>query len=405
MSNALAIAAVTSTLQGILQRSLVLEMPPTPEVNIGNPAVTTSPLDRARRGRENLHQLNLYLFQVVPNGQLRNVDLGGQRSPVALDLHYLVSAFAGGDDDRPAHMLLGQAMRILNDHAVLGAAEIQQFFRGSDLGDQIEKVRVTPRQISLEDLARVWSMGQIQARLSVAYVASVVLIDSAAPRRDPLPVLRRGPLDRGVVVDPVPDFPGPHLDELVVPQNRPFALPGDVLLLPGQQLRAAEVRVRLTHPRLTAPIDLTPANTSTPSRLTVTLPTKADVLPAGVYGLTVVLRDGGVERITGSFALPVAPEITSPLTAKRNKDGVVTFVVDTRTVVLPTQVVSLILNDREIPAPTRKDPTQKLTFTFTSPLGQFLARLRVDGVDSDILDRAADPPAFNNNRKLTITNA
>lgn len=408
MSNALAIAAVTSTLQQILQRSLVADLPPTSEINLGNPAITTAPLDRARKSRENVHQLNLYLFQVVPNAQLRNLDIGGARSPVALELHYLITAFAAGDDDRAAHMLLGQAMRILNDHAILGPTELQQSFKGNDLAEQIDGVRLTPRAISLEDLGRVWAMAQTQARLSIAYVASVVLIDSTTPRRTPLPVLRRGAADRGVQLV-LSNIPGPQLLELSLPQDRSFTLLGDALELTGQQLRAPEVRVRLVHPRLAAPIDLTPANTSTATRILAQLPNTPATLPAGVYGLSVALRDpnvAGSERTTGAFSLPLAPEITtSPIPpAKRNAQGVVSVTLDVRPAVLPAQQVALLVGDREVPAPARPNPTQRLTFTFASPVGEFLLRLRVDGVDSDVVVRTANaPPTFNPALRLVVT--
>lgn len=402
MSNALAIAAVTSTIQGLLTRSLTADLPAgvVTEMNLGNARVTTATLDRARPSNANFNQLNLCLFQILPSAALRNADLGGPRPPVALELHYILSAYSGTDDDRPAQVLLGQALRILHDRAVLGQADLRAALKGNDLADQIDAVRLSPRPISLEDLARLWSMAQTQARLSAGYTASVVLIDSAAPRRTPLPVLRRG-----LAVAPTP-LVGPTLLDLVVPQARPFALLGDPIELVGANLRAAEVRARLTHPRLPAPIDLTPAAGSTDARLRVTLPTDPTRLPAGVYGVSVVLRDApDLERTTGALALPVAPEPTA-IKATRN-GAAVTLTVDVRPAVLASQPVSLIVGDRELVAPARAVPgpaVSQLAFTAAGlAAGPALLRLRVDGVDSDLLDRADTPPSqFDPTRRVTI---
>ena len=140
MSNALAIAAVTATLRNLIV-SGVPELP--------NQNVTTKPLDKARPAEAKGDQLNIFLYQTVPNAAWRNMNMPRQvrageagLPPLALNLHYLITAFATDDDDTKSHRWLGEAMRILYDHPVLGAQEIKDALSDSGLESQIEHVRI-----------------------------------------------------------------------------------------------------------------------------------------------------------------------------------------------------------------------------------------------------------------------
>jgi hypothetical protein len=63
----------------------------------------------------------------------------------------------------------------------------------------------------------------------------------------------------------------------------------------------------------------------------------------------------------------------------------------------------LILGNREVFAQPVTVTTNTLTFVVeTAPAGDHLARLRVDGIESAIIDRAATPPVFFNHR-ITVT--
>ena len=63
---------------------------------------------------------------------------------------------------------------------------------------------------------------------------------------------------------------------------------------------------------------------------------------------------------------------------------------------LPNQSVSLAMGGTAAPARTFDAPTASLSFQFpTLPAGSYLARLRVDGVDSPVaVNWAATPPTF-----------
>ena len=118
MSNSLAIAAVTATLQSILQQNVVLD----PDLN--DTTVTILPLDRAR-GTNTHNQINLFLYMIVRNAAWVNADMPRQVkpgevaiSPLPLNLYFLMTAF-GRDDDATqpfGHELLGKAMSVFYDH-------------------------------------------------------------------------------------------------------------------------------------------------------------------------------------------------------------------------------------------------------------------------------------------------
>ena len=68
MSNSLAIAATTQTLQAILLASVTAD----PDLN--DTTVTVLPLDKAR-GNNNANQLNLFLYQITRNAAWSNRDI------------------------------------------------------------------------------------------------------------------------------------------------------------------------------------------------------------------------------------------------------------------------------------------------------------------------------------------
>ena len=69
----------------------------------------------------------------------------------------------------------------------------------------------------------------------------------------------------------------------------------------------------------------------------------------------------------------------------------------------PRQRVSLAVGSREVLAEAHPTQASSLTFRLLkAQAGQFLLRLRVDGVDSVLVNRAVQPPVFFNNR-ITIT--
>lgn len=410
MSNALAIAAVTATLRNLLTQGVTL-VP-----DLADTVVTTHVPDAARTGGTTANQINLFLYQAVPNAAWRNADPPGAARPgesgfppLALDLYYLLTAY-GRDNDvaRPfSHELLGRAMSVLHDHPVLGAAEIASALPGNDLGTQVERVRFSLQPLGVEEIYRLWTGFQTPYRTSVAYEASVVLIDSTRETQTPLPVLQRGANDRGAAVraDIAPPFAtifgiAPTVDPTF----------GDTLVLKGAKLSGGTVAVTFASARLAQPRIVPALPGGTDATVSVTIPSDG-TLPAGLYGISVsvstLLAGGALEiRASNEIALALAPQITSVLPMNvSSQGGAIVVSLDCAPSIVVNQRVALLFGDREIPADPGARPAKTVTFSISDVVpGTYFVRLRVDGADSTLLvDRTKKPPAFDPQRRVVVT--
>jgi hypothetical protein len=412
MSNTLAIAAVTAALQKLIETAIQLDD--------GSAKVTIRPPDKVT---DALNQLNLFLYHAEVDAAYRNLaELPRQARPgesgrpaLPLRLHYLLSAYgkdaALGDD--ASHRLLGRAASVLHDHALLGPDELKNALPGSDLHEQVERVRVTTQPLSLDEVSKLWSALQTPYRLSLTYQVSVVLLDSQQPARTPLPVLTIGPNDAGVIAQPSLVPPYPALDAIALPAHQSTAQLGDALTLTGHHLSGTAVEARLAHPRLDAPIvipssDFTAASAASISFVLPAAGNAPFTFPAGVYGVTVAVTDGGVTRVTNELALAVSPRILSlaPLNAA---PGDFTLTAQCVPQVRPEQRLRLLFGDREIapqdvalPA-AQSDPSTLLFDVTDAAAGEHYARLRVDGVDSILVQWVGAPPAPQFDPALKVT--
>jgi hypothetical protein len=425
MSNSLAIAAVTATLRNLIFQGT--------NADLSGTDVTTRPLDRARANLTG-NQVNLFLYHTALDAAWSNREVPWQVRPgetghpaLPLTLYYLVTAFGANDDDTVAHRLLGRAMSVLHDHPVLGAEEIRVAFPNNDLYLQVERVRVTEQPLSVDEMYKLWTAFQTQYRISAAYQAAVVLIDSTLPTRTPLPVLTRGPNDRGPVAQSTTIPPIPTLESLTIPDRQlpaallsprvdntipnPLAnaLPGDKITLSGHDLAGTAIVVRFSHPLLATPIPVTPlAGSATATAITVTIPNNPppNNLPAGVCTVAVVVsRTGAADYTTNELPLPLAPQLTNlpipPIV--RDANGNATVNVQCTPQILPDQRVYFILGDRQILAAPHPTPTTNLSFLIrAADPGAYLVRLRVDGVDSLLLIQKTIPPTFDPSQTVTI---
>ena len=433
MSNELAISAVTETLRNLLMRGV----PDLPNQN-----VTTRPPDRARISNENPDQLNLFLYQTTYNSAWRNSDLPRQsghgdvgQPALALNLHYLITAFGRGDDDTFSHRWLGSAMRVLHDHPLLGAQEIRDALAGSDLEAQVERVRITPQPLSLEEMSKLWTTFQTQYRISAAYQVDVVLIESKRPARTALPVLRRGESDQGV--DTVPGVSLPSIQSLRLPHGQSSVLLGDELVISGSNLgglvgvRFTSVNARLAaNGRALAFTLPPPAAQGDEATVRVTFPNDAtahEAHPAGLYSVAVIVRRGTNDWSSNELPLAIAPRIVSiapanPVSRAANGDVTLTITCSPRLRIAEgsatnmqfLQQVALLLGAaRQLspspppPPPAGPAPTSTNTVVFTfkvpaSEVGEYFVRLRVDGVDLPIVNRTVTPPVFDDSHKVKI---
>jgi hypothetical protein len=401
MSNPMAIAAVTATLRRLLAAGITMEG------DLNDAIITALPLDKARDSTATINQLNLFLYLITPNAAWRNQDMPGRTRPgetaspmLALNLYYLVSAYGRDNDaEKPfSHLLLGRAMSVLNDHPLLGRDEIAAALATNDLGDQVERLRVTLQPLSIDEVTKVWT-GVTQYQLSVAYEVAVVLIDSQRPIRAAPPVLARGPGGRGFGSTADPFAAYPSLSSLL--PARPVRL-GETVLIMGAGLNADSVTARLSPLRLGQPME-TQAVMDSAGGFSVTLPADAR-LPAGPCMLTLLVSLAGSVRETNELPLLLAPRITSamPLNAQLGAENPV-ISINIQPEVLPGQRVALILGDREIAAQEGVGGQLRFELSGVTP-GTYLARVRVDGVDSlAMLDPDAAVPVFDPAQTIVVT--
>lgn len=423
MSTALALAGVTAVLRDVIDAWLV-EQNANAALNGQNAEVTAVAPDTIETSGSNVApRLNLYLHQATQNPSWRNVDLpsrderGARRTspPLVLDLHYLLTAY--GPQELQAEVLLGLGMQVLHEIPVLSREEIESRLppqlRPSRLGSQIELVKIVPASMTIDEISKLWTAIQSHYRPTAAYTASVVLIESPSVARAPLPVLTRGKLDlatnREAGVDVraslVPPVPG--ITAVRPPNNQSTAILGDTIVLEGHDLGGIHRTVLLECPRMgfSREIDALPGTED--GQIRFEIPDEPAAIPVGEYTLRAqLLRPGESERReTTPMPLRIAPVIDTPLPMNlaRNAQGDVSVALAFRPNVMAGQQISLLLGSREVAPTAHATPTGNLTFDVVrAAAGPQLVRLRIDGLDSQVVDTTAMPPRFFN-RRIIIT--
>jgi hypothetical protein len=142
-----------------------------------------------------LPSLTLYLYRISVNEHARNVrrpvGATNQTVPMAVDLHFLLTAWA--DSAEEEHTTLAWAMRELYMHPVLDASSLNQ----EAAWDPADVIQIAPSELNLEDMTRVWDALEPSYRLSVSYCARVVRIDpDRSPDRQVVVATRLGYADR-----------------------------------------------------------------------------------------------------------------------------------------------------------------------------------------------------------------
>ncbi|KAB8333813.1 DUF4255 domain-containing protein [Scytonema tolypothrichoides VB-61278] len=205
MSNALSIATVTAVIKNLLENGLVGDAI---AASVGDVLVTALPPDRIQVGSDERAQINLFLYQVTQN---RNFDWVSQElrtrhwsidnheqvtnPPLALDLHYLLTAY--GAKDFQAEILLGYAMQMLYISPIITSEVVKntlvnasqtstsgvfsQALAGisvSNLAERIGQIKINPEFLNMEETSKIWSALQTHYRPSATYQASMVLIQS-----------------------------------------------------------------------------------------------------------------------------------------------------------------------------------------------------------------------------------
>jgi hypothetical protein len=418
MSNALAIASVTAVLKDLLDNAMISKTVSENMEDMVSVRALPPDLVKSETGEKAL--LNLFLYHIAPNmgwsnRGLPSIDSNGERCsnpPLALDLYYLLTAY--GKHDYEAEILLGYAMQVLHENPIIGRDAIRKSLNptgpdeapvsgiilptamralsASDLADQVELIKITPYTLSSEEVSKLWTAFQTSYRPSVAYLVSVVLIESQRSTKSSLPVRQRN-------LYALP-FHQPVIEKLMTQNsvNDPVlvdspVLPGQLLIVSGRGLRGGETSILMDgvecHPQ---PEDVSD------KRIRIQLPP----LSAGVHGAQVLHKvmmgtpatfHRGVESNVAAFVMHPVIESQSV------SSGVVSIKL------LPgvgkKQRIMLLLNERNpspnqqakaysFPAPARENDDEPDHFSSIDiPIsdvksGDYLIRVQVDGAESQL---------------------
>jgi hypothetical protein len=417
MSSALGIAGVTAVLESLLQNILT-------NANLGQVTATARAPDivQASLGTATNTplQVNLFLHQVTMNAAWRNVGLpsladdGASRlsnPPLALDLHYLLTAY--GSEDYEAEALLGYGVQFIHENPILPRSQIRTtlaalpaanplsaLLTASGIADQIEMIKLVPATLNREELAWLWTALKADYRPTFPFQVSTVLIQSQAPLLSTLPVLQR---QISAVASMAP--PLPTLTAVDPPGSQPAAGLGDVVTVQGANLGAA-TGVVLSNARLGITQTLTPLTNAQANSFQFTVPnpslpapqTNPTDLPAGVYLLAAQVPQGTDIVVSNGLPLAIAPKIGAAWAPGTLASGAaVSVTIPCAPYLRVGQQVSLLIGGQEAPANPFTAPTNSPSFTFATlqPTGRPVpVRLRVDGIDSPIIDMTKTPPAF-----------
>jgi hypothetical protein len=414
MSSVLAIAGVSAVLQSFLTDSYTGMS----ALFGGTPTVSAKPPDIVQEAfapGASQNQVNLFLHQVTHNQGWRNDSLpsvgpdGRTRianPPLALDLHYLLTAY--GSEDWQAEALLGVALLMLHENPILTRNDIRTAISklpvndptnplstpliSAGLADQIEMLKITPATLGREEMAWLWTALKADYRPTFPFQVSVVLIEPQNQGLSPLPVLQRDITVQPNLLSPLPAITG------VFPANgQAVANLGDTVTVQGTNLTGAtgvllinslrQIQQTVT-PLLNAgnsSFQFIPPNLNAPGELA-----------AGIYNLAAQLPSGPDTVNTNSLPFAIAPNI-SAWTPGVIASGSVTLTVPCTPFLRPGQEVFLIIGDQQAAADAFAMPTNAPSFTYKDlqPTGGSVpARMRVDGVDSPIIDMTKSPPQF-----------
>jgi hypothetical protein len=421
MSTALAIAGVTQVLKDLLNDGVInhnINAVTGTTVN-----VTALPPDRLETGTEQ-SQLNLYMYQATFNQGWRNeglpaVNSRGERvnNPIlALDLHYLLSAYTSGPQLH-TEILLGYGMQLLFENPVLSRDAINKSLNPSDnvdltalpailralattgLADQVEQVKITPELMDPEEISKLWTAFSAKYRPTAAYKATVVLIQSTKPTKIALPVQERkiyvSPFQEPII-DDILSIPG--INEPVLANQLIFA--GSTLLINGTQLRNDGTFVNISG------TDVIPADLNiTDSVIKVAMPPglaaglqSVQVIQPALMGSPPVPHKGVASTVQAFILSPLISGDGQPNLNQVNNLFQGTIKLQVKPAIQNKQDVRLLLNEispgttgafvfymkndippNPPPGPDISIPVNGLT------AGTYLMRIQVDGAESPLL--------------------
>jgi hypothetical protein len=419
MSNYLAIATVTATLQRVLQSVI--------QQDIEGARATTLPPGSISTGAPEVG-VNIFLYQVTSNPSLANYDSTPNRAKgnplnrqVAIDLYYMMSCY-GNDAELQPQRVLGSVVSTLVDKRILTTELIRStcndstfpFLFESDLADQIQQVNIVPVDISLEDLSKAWSVFyQVPYVLSIAYKACLVIVEGRENFQRALPIRDASPAG-------LAPFPAsPYIEQVVAQGSRfePIVI-GSVMIVRGRNLQSQTVEVHV------GDLVITPTSVQDREIIFSLEDMSLPQIQAGVQSLQVVHKiDSTSPLITNAIASNVMPFVLCPTIVnvtvsqlEEIEDNLrsAVVVVQLDVLVREKQKVVLSLNEWTTDSPTvymfDRPPLPDASATIEIPItnikaGDYLVRIRIDGAESKLgVDDDPDSPTYNwyNSPKITI---
>jgi hypothetical protein len=174
MAGITAIHGVDDTLKQ-LARNAVKGLATVPDVTVGPLA---GPSDALR--------VNWFLYRIEPHAAFRNMEhprTGWQtsrgRPPLALRLHYLLTAFPGatavdGDREQFSHAAIAAVIQTLDANPVIGNGDTALSAQAKPL---TEPLRIAMEPLDLDALSKLWMGAGEHMRLSVGYEVTLIAID------------------------------------------------------------------------------------------------------------------------------------------------------------------------------------------------------------------------------------
>jgi hypothetical protein len=395
MSNHLAIATVTAALKETIRAAIAVdgtfqgftirtERPQNPPPAPAGPGVF------------------VFLYQAMPASKQPSTDLRTRRSDgsvvqrpaVALNLYYLLSFFGNENKFEPqrAFAIVARtfhAQPSVTKKAIRDAVSANTDLTKSDLENAVEKVRLSPISLSLEDLSKLWSvMLQAPYLLSIAYEAAAVIIEEPVTPSPSLPVTTANTYTL--------PFLDPAIDELINPAG--FAAPilaGSIIVLKGSNLRGPITCIRVG----AAEAEATQVSGEQAAVPLGEPPFPIGSLRAGVQTVRVIhYQELGEERrrlsVGESNAVPVV--LRPSFLSAPSVNGSRQLVLDVQPYIGESQSVSVQLmpvsggRSSHLDVGARTTSVSRLTIPLTGiAAGTYFVKLSVDGADS-LLETGAD---------------
>lgn len=382
MSNFLAISTVTATINHLLEEI---------QTDIPGVKIHNKPPD-VINSEPSANKLNLFLYHISYNAALNSEFLPTRNSSgdlisspkIAINLHYLLTAYGTDNDDLLSQQILGSAIRIINENPILtkdiisDAIKSQEKVQFSDLLNDIQTIKLVPEILSVEELTKVWSsFFQTNYRLSMTFQASVLLLDTKKKPKPTIPVK-----ERLVYVKPIKQ---PVITK-IEPQNFEYNSTAKIQIL-GKNLQGEKTFV-LIDDRQVEPLESDITN----DKISIKIP---EGLTAGIkkikishplmLGSVPTEHRGANESNLGAFIL--SPKITkiTPEEISRGNNLTVNF----EPPIKPKQQALLLVGDQTFVIEKHQKENVPISSASVKisdefPVGTYLLRLRVDGAESHL---------------------